>query len=92
MVGIHRSTLSQWISDRLITPHYGGEAGRKQLFTTDDVRLGQEVVDLLKKRRGQFSRAQLFEIVKGERTLDEWQNYSPPGAPRPNHETQVEPD
>lgn len=76
-VGIHNSTLSEWIAEGVVTPRFG--PGSRHLFTAADVMLGRRISALSKKYPGRYSREQLVEIANGDRELDD--HHSPPGAP-----------
>jgi DNA-binding transcriptional MerR regulator len=80
-VGIHLSTISRWVAEGVLIPERVGLHG-KQLFTEEDVKFGRALIYKLKERRGEYSLAQIVEIVRGERVAAQFSE-SPPGAPPP---------
>ena len=75
-VGIDPSTLSRWVNDEVLDPERR-KPYMQQFFTEEDVRFGRALIALIRRYRGQYTLAQLVEVVRGERELSQF-----PRSPR----------
>lgn len=78
-VGISQSTLSRWVAEKVVVPDRVGSHFR-QVFTEEDVQFGRELIELLNKRKGEYSLQQMVKVVRRESELALF-THSPPGAP-----------
>jgi hypothetical protein len=81
LVRIHRSTLSRWIAEGVLTPETAG-AHERQVFSENDVRFGRALAIMLRKYRGTHALWEMVEVVRGTRRLEELREPGP--TTRPN--------
>lgn len=68
IVGIHETTLRRWEKAGIVRPAIQTILkSPTRVFTTDEVRFGKRLVEMLRRHRGTVSLAEAAEMVRSQR-------------------------